>query len=75
MEAPVSAELFATVPAWDFHSHGNKYIRESDIAVDRDAGAWLTGSMQLGERLAARGIEALELRGLGAHIIAPRKVS
>ncbi len=126
MGAPGSAELSARVPAWDFDSNGNKYIRESDIAIDRDAGAlvdWLNATWgmidrtlqawtvddlsvsyrhvwrgdvyevsrqwtiwrimahdihhggQIARILAERGIDAFELRGLGGHIIAPKKVS
>ncbi|HEX3877847.1 MAG TPA: DinB family protein [Bryobacteraceae bacterium] len=125
MDAPGSAELAAKIEAWDTDTHGNRYIREADIKIDRDAGAlvdWLNASWNMIERtlqawtvedlqvtyqhvfrgdiydvsrqwtvwrvmahdihhggqiariLAERGIEAPELRGLGGHIVSPRKV-
>jgi uncharacterized damage-inducible protein DinB len=44
MKAPGSEELALTIEPWNFDPHGNRYIREADMKIDRDAGAlkeWL----------------------------------
>ena len=125
MKAPGSEVLAAKIAAWDFDPHGNRYIRETDITIHRDAGAlagWLNNTWdmvdqtlqawtvedlavsyrhvwrrdvyevsrqwtvwrvmahdihhggQIARILAERGIDAFELRGLGGHIVSPRKV-
>ena len=125
MRAPGSEEAAARVPAWDFDPHGNRYVREADIGIDRDGEAlvdWLSTTWgiidrtlkawtvedlavsyrhvwrgevyeisrqwtvwrtlahdihhggQIARVLAELGVDAPELRGLGGHIVSPRKV-
>jgi hypothetical protein len=38
MKAPGTEELAAKIAAWDSDPHGNKYVREADVEIDRDAG-------------------------------------
>jgi uncharacterized damage-inducible protein DinB len=44
MKAPGSEELAAKIEPWDFDPHRNRYVREADMTIDRNAGAlveWL----------------------------------
>ena len=125
MKAPGSDDLVRRIADWDYDPHGNGYIDEKAMKIDRDAAAlvgWLTDTWgmisrtleewsvedlgvtyrhvwrgdvyeitrqwtvwrimahdihhggQIARVLAERGIEAFELRGLGGHIVEPRKV-
>jgi|SRR5579872_110913 len=50
MKAPGSEVLAAKIAVWDSDPHGNKYIREAHIAIDRDAGAltqWLNDTWNM----------------------------
>src|SRR4051812_36848878 len=125
MKAPESEELARRITEWDYDPHGNGYIVEKAMTIDRDAPAlvgWLESTWmmisrtleewtvddldatyrhawrgdeyeitrqwtvwrvmahdihhggQIARILAERGIEAFELRGLGGHIVEPRKL-
>lgn len=53
MKAPGSEDLAAKIPAWEFDPHGNRYINEADLKIDRDAAAlveWLNGTWDMVER-------------------------
>jgi len=126
MKAPGSADLAKRIEKWDFDPHGNGYIIEKALAVDRDPAAlvgWLESTWgmidqtlrawtvddlnltyrhvfrgeaydvtrqwtiwrimahdihhggQIARILAEQGIEAFELRGLGGHIVSPKKAA
>jgi uncharacterized damage-inducible protein DinB len=50
MNAPGSEQLAARIAAWDIDPHGNRYVREADIAIDRDSGAlveWLKATWEM----------------------------
>src|SRR5262245_60232083 len=125
MKAPGSDDLATRIEIWDHDSHGNAYIVEKAVQIDRDASAlvgWLEATWEMVDRilttwtvedlartyrhtwrgdvhdlacqwtiwrimahdvhhggqisriLAERGIEAVELRALGGHIVSPLKV-
>jgi len=125
MKAPGSEELAKRITNWDYDPHGNGYIVEKAIDIDRDAEklvTWLEDTWgmisrtlaewtvddldvtyrhvwrgdayeitrqwtvwrimahdihhggQIARILAERGIEAFELRGLGGHIVSPKKL-
>jgi uncharacterized damage-inducible protein DinB len=53
MEAPGSAEIAAKIEGWDFDPHGNRYVREADMKIDRDAAAlveWLKTTWDIVDR-------------------------
>jgi uncharacterized damage-inducible protein DinB len=53
MKAPWSAEAAAKIAAWDFDPHGNRYVREAEMKIDRDAGAlveWLKTTWDMVDR-------------------------
>lgn len=44
MGAPGSEEVAAKIDAWDYDPHGNRYVAENAIDIERDAAAlaaWL----------------------------------
>jgi len=50
MKAPGSEEAAAKVAWWDADAHGNRYVREEDAPIDRDAGAlveWLKATWEM----------------------------
>ena len=67
MKTPGSEELAAKIDTWDCDPHGNKYVVETALDIDRDAGAlvrWLDATWEM----IGSDVEGLVCGGLGGDL-------